>query len=270
MNSMKRRTFLKRSLAATALTGLASPALAAPLKEAGGAARRDYYDVRTYRLRQAADQPRLDAYLEQAAIPALNRMGVKNVGVFTQSQPAEHPAVHVLIPYPSIELFTSATDRLAEDEVYQRAGEAYLSSPKDQPAFDRIDSCLLRAFSGIPQLELPTYSLARKPRIFEIRIYESHSESKALKKVEMFNVGEIQAMRDAGLAPIFFGQALAGADLPHLTYLLSAETREVHQDHWKVFGKHPVWQRLKNDPQYADTVSKITNRFLIPTSYSQI
>jgi len=27
---------------------------------------------------------------------------------------------------------------------------------------------------------------------------------------------------------------------------------------------------MKNDPQYADTVSKIVNRFLVPTAYSQI
>jgi hypothetical protein len=77
-------------------------------------------------------------------------------------------------------------------------------------------------------------------------------------------------MREVGLGPIFFGQALAGSGLPHLTYMLSAESDDAHKQHWGGFGKSPVWNKLKNDPQYADTVSKIVNRFLVPTAYSQI
>src|SRR5204863_1171650 len=104
----------------------------------------------------------------------------------------------------------------------------------------------------------------------EMRTYESYSESKALKKVEMFNAGEIEVMKEGGLGPIFYGQALVGRDLPHLTYMLSAETQEAHKKHWADFLKHPTWNKLKNDPQYADTVSKITSRMLVPTAYSQI
>ena len=32
----------------------------------------------------------------------------------------------------------------------------------------------------------------------------------------------------------------------------------------------PEWDKLKNDPQYKDTVSAITNIILKPTPYSQI
>jgi len=106
--------------------------------------------------------------------------------------------------------------------------------------------------------------------MFELRTYESYSESKAAKKVEMFNAGEVETMHEVGLAPIFFGQALIGSNLPHLTYMLSAENEEAHKQHWGAFGKHPVWMKLRDDPQYADTVSKITNWFLLPTTYSQI
>src|SRR5882724_8047862 len=103
-----------------------------------------------------------------------------------------------------------------------------------------------------------------------MRHYHSHSEFKALKKVEMFNAGEIEVMRELGLAPVFYGQAFVGHELPHLTYMLSAENADAHKKHWDAFGKHPVWNKLKNDPQYDDTVSKIVNRFLVPTAYSQI
>ena len=45
---------------------------------------------------------------------------------------------------------------------------------------------------------------------------------------------------------------------------------ETHKRNWAAFGVHPVWVKLKGDPQYADTVSKITSRFMVPTLYSQI
>jgi hypothetical protein len=52
--------------------------------------------------------------------------------------------------------------------------------------------------------------------------------------------------------------------------MLSAENQEAHDKHWAAFRDHPTWKRLQKDPQYADTVSKIYNRFLVPTSYSQV
>jgi hypothetical protein len=178
--------------------------------------------------------------------------------------------VLVLRTYPSLEVFATATARLSADPEYQKAGAEYLNSPKSNPAFDRIDSWLMLAFAGLPKLELPAYCKEKRARMFELRTYESHSELKALKKVEMFNSGEIDTMREVGLGPIFYGQALIGSNLPHLTYMLSAEDQEAHKKHWSAFGAHPTWNKLKNDPQYADTVSKIYNRFLVPTSYSQI
>ena len=129
---------------------------------------------------------------------------------------------------------------------------------------------MLLAFPGMPQLAVPSLAKDKAPRLFELRTYESYSEAKALKKVEMFNSGEIDVMHEVGLAPIFYGQGLIGRDLPHLTYMTSGENEEVHKKHWDGFGKHPVWTKLKDDPQYAETVSKITKRILLPTSYSQI
>jgi hypothetical protein len=267
---MKRREFLTSTIAASTLAGLGTASLSAPAAERAGAGSREYYELRVYRLKAGADHALLDAYVEKAAIPALNRLGVKPVGVFTEIEPKDGPALYVLRTFPSLEVFATAAARLGADPEYQKAGAEYLSSPKANPAFDRIDSWLMLAFAGMPKIELPAYSREKKPRIFEMRTYESHSEMKALKKVDMFNAGEIDLMRELGLGPIFYGQALIGKDLPHLTYMLSAEDREAHKKHFSAFGAHPTWTKMKNDPQYADTVSKITSRFLVPTAYSQI
>jgi hypothetical protein len=266
---MKRREFLKGSLAAGALAGLHQTTASANAAEApkGG---QEYYELRAYRLKNAANQKLLDSYLEKAAIPALNRLGAKTVGAFTEIEPKDAPTVYLLTPFDSAGAFGSAAARLGADEEYLKAGADYLGVEKANAVFDRIDSWLLLGFARMPKLELPAYCKEKKPRIFEMRTYESYSEAKALKKIQMFNSGEIEVMHEVSLGPIFYGQALIGRDLPHLTYMLSGETQEAHKKHFADFVKHPTWNKLKNDPQYADTVSKITSRFLVPTAYSQI
>jgi hypothetical protein len=277
---MKRREFITASIAATTLAGLrCAEAQSAAGSSGSSTANREYYELRVYHLKSDANRALLDSYLSKALIPALNRLGIKPVGVFAAqeragtAQPTEVSdplAVLMLIPYPTIEAFAGAAAHVNADPEFQAAGAEYLQSPKAKPAFERIDSWLMLAFAGMPKVELPAYCREQKPRIFEMRTYESYSEPKALKKVEMFNSGEIQLMRDVGLGPIFYGQALIGSNLPHLTYMLSAEDQAAHNKHWGGFRASPIWDKLSHDPQYADTVSKISNRFLVPTAYSQI
>ena len=266
---MKRREFLKTSLTASTAAGLGTASLSAMAAEPT-TSNREYYELRMYRLKSGAKSDLLEGYLEKAAIPAWNQLGITPVGVFKEKEPKDGPAIYVLVPYPSLDAMTKAVSRFSSLSGLDQGSQDYLNSPKATPGFDRIDSWLMLAFAGMPKLEQPGYSRERKDRMFEIRTYESHSEVKAIRKVEMFNSGEIDVMREVGLGPIFFGQALLGSGLPHLTYMLSAESEEAHKKHWEAFGKHPVWNKMKNDPQYADTVSNIRNRFLIPTGYSQI
>lgn len=263
-----RRDFLKTTLvasAATALTGLKAAAAEA------GTPGRDYYELRAYRLKPGAPPTLLDAYLEKALIPALNARGIRAVGVFTEPEAKDGPAVWVLMPHASLDSVASVTAALNTDPAVLAAGADYLRSPtKANPAFDRIDSWLLLAFAGLPQLAVPALARKKASRIFELRVYESYSELKALNKVAMFNAGEIELMQQLDLSPVFYGQALVGRDLPHLAYLLCSPDRATHAKNWAAFGAHPVWLKLRNDPQYADNVSKITSRFLVPAEYSQI
>ena len=274
----KRREFLKTSLAASATAALASWVDAAPA--ASSFAGREYYDLRAYRLKPGASRAGLDAYLEKAFLPALDKRGVKDVGVFTEleinkssatSTPKADAPVWVLIPYTSLDTFVSVSAELNNDPAVQKAGGEYLQAKKANPAFDRIDSWLLLAFKGMPKHALPAFSKNKTPgRVFEMRDYESHSELKALSKMTMFNEGEIEIMKDLGMSPVFFGQALTGPNLPHLRYITSGPDLATHLANWKKFGPDPRWAKMKDLPQYAENTSKNTARFLAPTSYSQI
>jgi hypothetical protein len=277
MNST-RRTFLKTSLAATAATAISrSPLAAAEASTAG----REYYELRAYRLKSGATAAALDAYLEKAFVPALDRRGVKNVGVFTEvevdkravtSKPKADTPVWVLIPHASLEAFAGIAADLNADPAVQAAGADYLTVPKATPAFDRVDTWLYRAFAGMPRMEVPAFSKTRTPtRIFEMRDYESHSEKAALSKMAMFNNGEIALMKDLGMSPVFFGQGIAGPNLPHLRYITCGSDLAAHLAPWGKFGGDPRWRALSSDPQYKDNTSKTgPARFLVPTAYSQI
>ena len=268
--NLSRRDFLKTSLAASAAGALAGRPAAAATGTAA-ASGRDYLELRCYRLKPGAPHTLLDGYLEKALIPALNARGIGAVGVFTEPEAKDGPAVWVLIPHSSPGSAVEVAAALNTDPAVRAAGADYLRSPtKANPAFDRLDSWLLLAFAGLPRLVVPALGRARQTRIFELRVYESPGELTALNKVDMFNAGEIALMQQLELSPVFYGQALVGRDLPHLAYLLCSPDRATHQKNWSAFGQHPVWLKLRNDPQYADNVSKVTSRFLVPAEYSQI
>jgi hypothetical protein len=227
----------------------------------------EYYEFRVYTLNSPDQRQQVEDYWQHAAIPALNKMGVKSVGVFREAEPGEAPKLYVLIPYKSLSQFEQINDKLLKTPALQKGGAAYLNASFESPAYARVESSLMKAFTHLPQLEVPE----KKDRIFELRIYESHSEKFAKKKIEMFNEGgEIEIFRETGLQPVFFGETLIGSQQPNLTYMITAPNMEEHKKHWKDFVDHPDWKALSAKPEYANTVSKITNVFLVPTTFSQI
>ncbi len=229
-----------------------------------------YYELRVYTTQSEEQQDRISAYWEKAAVPAYNRLGIAPVGVFTELEASPTNHIYVLIPFPNAAAYAAGPVQLAADADYQAAGAGYLNAPKTDPAYERFESSLLVAFDGMKSLALPPSSAERKPLIFELRTYQSHSENKGINKVRMFNSGEIPLMQDVGLSPVFFGQMVVGSQMPNLTYMLSGENMAAHKEHWKAFGDSPIWKKLSGDPLYKDNVSKIISIFLKRTPASQI
>jgi hypothetical protein len=209
----------------------------------------------------------LEQFLAKALIPAWNRLGIKPVGVFKFLDESSLN-MYVLLPHKSIESFVTARRKVMADQQFLQAGGAVLDAPKSDPAYDRVESALLVAFDDMPKLEVPS---TKESRVLQLRIYESHNEKKALKKIDMFNTGgEIAIFRKTGLNPVFFGEALIDSKLPNLTYMVGFDDQEASEKAWEAFRSHPDWNTLKKDPQYKDTVSNITNILLRPAACSQI
>jgi hypothetical protein len=264
---MKRREFLKTSSVAgtAALTGWAAA-------EAGAQPEpREFYELRTYEMQTGNRKAVLNDYLSKAAIPAWNRLGIKPVGVFNVVSGSNALSLYVLIPYPNLETFLAAPTKLAADADYQKVAADYLGATIDNPAYTRYESTLAWAFKNLPRLRLPAETAGNKPRIFELRTYESHSETVALKKIEMFNEGgEIALFDRLGLRPVFFGQTLIGRRQPNLVYMTVHQDMAAREKIWEQFANSEDWKKLRSTPAFVDTVSAITIVFLRPAAYSQI
>jgi hypothetical protein len=260
---MKRRDFLKSSATLAAIGAMTASVRA---EDDAKAPPREFYELRQYRLRMGPKQKIFDDYFRNAALPALNRAGISPVGVFNVMVGPDSPTTFVLLPCASLETLLAAKEKIMADDDYQKAGGEFLDAAATDPAFVRIESSFLRAFAGMPKLEVPT----AKTRVFELRTYESPTEKTGRKKVEMFNNGEIPIFRRAGLAPVFFGETIIGARMPNLTYMVTFADAAERAKNWAAFGSDPDWKHLSGLPEYANIVSNITNELLQPAGYSQI
>ena len=261
---MKRREFLGASCVAAAAAMSKAALGAQPAPHSGN---RQLLELRLYQTQPGAMRKKLDKFLAEAAVPAWNRLGIKPVGVFAHADP-KVADLYVLLPHEDMESFVTASARLWADAEFLKAAGDALDTPKNAPIYTRIETALLLAFEGAPKVEVPTKA---PTRVFQLRIYESHCDERARRKIAMFNQGgELALFRKVGMNPVFFGQRLAGTRMPNLTYMLAFDDEAAQKAAWRKFLTHPEWQKLRTDPQYRDTVSKITNIPLKPTPYSQI
>jgi hypothetical protein len=265
---MKRRAFLASSLAASATASLIPSSARGEQAADPDPSSRDYYELRLYHVRQGPNVRLMDDFFRDAAIPAWNRIGVGPVGVFAVVIGPESPTFYVLLTHKSADSVLTAEDRLMADPEFLRAGARVINTPSSDPVYRRIESSVLRAFEAVPHIEVPE----KRPRIFELRTYENHSKKANLKKIEMFETGEIAIFRRVGLQPVFMGEALAGVGLPNVTYMITFGSMEERQKNWSAFGADPAWKKLSTTPGYTDAeiVFSITNRILRPTPYSQV
>jgi hypothetical protein len=258
---MMRRDFLAGGLLAAA--GSSTAGAAEPKKRAP-----EWYELRTYHLRIGQTKV-LNDYLSEVAVPALRRAGAGPVGAFETSVGPQMPALHLLIPHESPAALATLPARLAADAAYTKGATAYHATPAAQPPYQRLDSALLSAFENFTKVEAPP----AKPRIFELRTYESPTEAAHLRKMEMFTkMGELEIFRRCGLTPVFFARTVVGARLPSFVYMLTFADMAAREKAWATFRADPDWLKLKATPGYTDAeiMSNITDVLLRPAAYSQI
>jgi hypothetical protein len=269
-DTMERRAFLAASTAA-ALTSPDALAGGADGAAPGPAARPQILELRRYSLRNGALAARFAAYAKDALVPALGRAGLAPVGAWNVAVGPDQPTVHLLLPHADAESVVTLAARLDSDTEYRRAAASSLALPPVDPPFLSCDSSLHATIPTLPAVEKPIGTAAGKDRVFELRTYRSATEAAHRRKVEMFEAGgELALFKRVGLQTVFFGRDLAGQGLPSLTYMVVFADAAAREMAWAAFRDHPEWVKMRDDPRYADTVSRIDSALLRPTDYSQV
>jgi hypothetical protein len=239
-------------------------AVAAPVQQM-------YYEIRIYRITGNTQAGTTDKYLKEAFIPAMHRAGIEKIGVFkpVEADTAFGKLIYVFIPYKSYDQYFGIESLLASDKVYQQSGKEFLDAPFNNPPFLRYESIFLKAFRGMPEFRIPTYSNPMAERIYELRSYESATEVKASTKIRMFNEGgEIGIFEKVGSNAVFYGQVLFGSLKPRLMYMTTYENMKSHDDHWQAFRASDEWKKLSGMEEYKNATSKTNPYLLHPTDYS--
>jgi len=231
-----------------------------------GFSQKEIYEFREYELKFGKPAKVLHDYFENALIPALNKQGIKNIGAFEEIGDALPKKIYLLITYDDLKDYQKVLDNLKDDSVFLQASEAYSKTAQEIFPVERYVTSLFTAFDGIPKLVKPTEG----SMVFELRTYEAYNEDAFQRKVKMFNESELSIFDEVGLHSVFFGEKIAGPQMPCLTYLLAFKDMAERDANWAKFGPNPEWQRIVKLPEYANTVSNIYRVFLKPMSYSQL
>jgi hypothetical protein len=234
-------------------------------------AKQMYYEIKVYRIGGTDQESRMDAYLKDAFIPAMHRAGISKIGVFkpVEKDTAFGKFIYVFIPLKKADQYFGLEAKLSNDPVYQQAGKEFIDAPYNDPPFKRYESILLKAFAFMPEFRVPVYTTPPADRIYELRSYESSTEAKAAKKIQMFNEGgEIALFESIGANAVFYGQVLLGSLKPRLMYMTTYADMKSHDEHWTAFRNSDGWKKLSGMEEYKNTVSKVNPYLLHPASYS--
>src|SRR6185503_5654538 len=90
-------------------------------------AQRDFYQVKIYHLKNSEQVEQVDLYLENVYLPALHRLGIKNIGVFKPiaNDTASVKFIYVLIPFNSAESWMKLDESLKKDAAYTSSAKSF-------------------------------------------------------------------------------------------------------------------------------------------------
>ncbi len=237
----------------------------------GGKPKREIYQLTVYQYSTAVQETTLNNYLKNALLPALHKIGYKNIGVF-KSLANDTSAVKLLYVYMTIKSLddqAAIAEKLSRDGEYQTAGADYINAVYTAPPYTRMEVILLKAFPLAPQMQLPKLTAAKNERVYELRSYEGATEKIFANKVRMFNDGnEMDIFKRINANAVFYSEVIAGSHMPNLMYMTCYENRADRDAHWKAFGSDPAWKTLSGLPEYQHNVSHIDISFLQPLEYS--
>lgn len=234
---------------------------------------REWYELRTYHFADSTQGRIINRYLQEALVPALHRAGRDRIGVFTSwaNDTVADKRIFLFFPVKSFHTLGDLPAVLGSDLQYQLAALDFDRPVDGKFPYSRMEKVFLKAFAFMPRAKKPALAAPVTERVYELRSYESATETLARNKIKMFNEGgEIALFERLGFNAVFYAEVVSGSRMPNLMYMTSFENRSERDAHWKSFGADPEWKQLSARPEYKGNVSHIDIFFLRPTAYSDL
>ena len=234
---------------------------------------REYYLIRIYHCKSNTQLNTIDDYLKNVYLPHLHKSGIKKVGVFKpiDNDTVADKRIIVFIPFKKIEEFTELENEADKQDPFTKSGNTYIDAAFNDAPFIRIETALLHAFKDMPKFQAPLLTGNVTDKIYELRSYESTTETLYRKKVHMFNEGgEIDIFKRLSFNAVFYAEVLSGSHMPNLMYMTSFNSKAEREEHWKAFSADATWKKISTSPEYANTVSKSDIVLMHATEYSDL
>ena len=261
---MRRRTFLERLGRFGVMSAAVDRVRAVP-----PARRTPYYALQTYYLKNGTQLARINEFMSQGLLPALNSFhtGPK---LFLEALVAPHmPQFAVLLGLESLDYLAAMRERLGADEAFGKAFEAWEAA--SEPPYEQFSQVVLRTTAYSPEMATPAPRPA-KPRIFEVRVYHSPTWRQLRALHDRFAGPEIRIFHRSGVHPILYSETIAGPNMPNLTYITPFDTLAAREKAWETFGADPEWIKVRKESidRHGQISSVIQIALYRATAYSPV
>ncbi len=117
----------------------------------------DIYQIKIYHLKNNEQVAAVDDYLKNTYLPALHKMGLRDIGVFKPiaNDTATMKYIYVIIPFSSLQQWRRLDEDFNNDEAYTKLAGKFIDAPADNAPYERMESILLDAFPGQEHLVIP-------------------------------------------------------------------------------------------------------------------
>jgi hypothetical protein len=260
---MNRRNFVASSLSIAAAGGLTSST------QAQGQNERPFYELILYQCQNGEPLKRLESWLKDSLIPAMNETKKNPFGCFSLAVGVETPQLMIIIEHAS-----SAAIPKFWAEIQTRTGWKKGLEKLEEgrvPPYHRIERSLLQATEYSPPLS-EVVGKSERPRLFEFRIYHSPTFRQLTALHERFAGPEIKIFHRSGIYPIMYADTVYGAKMPCLTYMMPFESLAAREVAWNKFRNDPEWHRVRDESvkNFGEIVSNLDRLIFNATSYSPI
>ena len=124
----------------------------------------------------------------------------------------------------------------------ETATDAWQAGP--EPPYQSLTTELLEAADFSPEFA-PLNPQPKTPRIFELRIYQTHTLKELRGLKERFAEAEARILARCGAQLILFATSAIGSDHPNLTWMMAFEDMLAREKFSAVFNADPDWIKLR-------------------------